>query len=1714
MTNKISTFAIACLILLSTLIILPSKEVSATGWYDHSVRPYSDDYEGAGYYDYERSEWSSTFSSTFSEIEVRPIIDNMGDTVGLVLFSFVPHGFYLNEEGDGQYVANLDYTLGVRVIVDPDTPQLWDDTHKLGIESVKLISEFNAPEYTGSNQENYNEVKIENKILHAGHSTVYGVYSPDFIEDGEINTADDLDLWNDEWISYNYGLETRDQVQEYFKYIKLGIDNSVGITYPWVRVGTKAVGYMLNLEALIYEDQNTPLTDDLAHNYVLNGAPVDYDTEAIWDYDVGIYEYRSVVSTNNWYRGRMTIEDWDPSNWREIHELFTCEIALENEQYWQITVESFDYDVVLDNSPRWSLPSIPKSNIISATGITDSSFTLNWEENPLDFLYQNYHVYVSTDPAFVPDVDTTGLELVSTQTPKDNTAFLVTGLNQVTTYYCTIITETKETDSTTGKPRFSRSDVFQVTTKSEPPIIDVKVADYGWFSSDPGSIINVEFTNNGGSDLDYARYKIGAAGTWQNIFTTDTPSYTTDWSVDWAALSEGVNTIYIEAYNLEGTVNSATITFKKDTVGPSCSIFEIVSGGYSYVDGTNIHYRPDVSTSFTIKIAASDASSGLNRAEGGEVFGMTPIDNTLSATTPEFNLFYNYDIPGGDSPYDGLLTITVYDNAGNSNACTVTFISDVLPPPLDMTINNGASYTTSQSVTLNINAPDADSMRFGYTPTKTTTSSFSRGSSHPYEPNTDMTWILPGVGNGVGKTMYHFYQLSLPVNDMGNRDYIYLWDEHGNSQTFTYINNGSPWTIYFEGTVRIKLVSGAGTQDYGFHLDKYTTNHWTSWQSFSSTKSWTLQGSSSGTKTVYCEIQDSLGQIVSDSDSIYHYIHQLNLVTSSTSSISLSWSRYPGADFIRYDLHRSGSASFTPSSSNKIYSTTEPSSTSYSDSGLASSTKYYYKLAVYKSSGTIWTASEGRTAKSGGGGGGGAACPYIYTWDGSDYVIDNNVLPESEKYQRGLLDVEDSYVLSSPLVEKDELLQLGIYEFENEHSFFDKLSLTAIDHPIGTRMSQNTNGDTIGYNDNLISPISAIRSDIVSVSSELSTEDDWSIVGEKDDWVLLDFGTINNFDQLKLVIRANSKLEGSYSPNIHPPPSFPKLDYSLRVQYQNINDEWTDIDSISPREEYSNSVVNLDGYFSPGQDIVIQIYWTKFHRLDFVGLDTGSEVSFSYSNTELINANHSRHGDVTTRLHEVDEIYSETQPTDWLHLNFSKPETLSTGYERSYIFNVTGHYYTVKYLGMSQEVDVEVQLQNYDISTEALVIINRQNGAYDIEAVAQATLTSINSSVSISFDRFPDYEYSMAIIFDNSLSDTLVETTLSSGFGAETIITNYDADLFIYEPISDELISMTGSWSHPLSKNISVYKNVEFNFEVMGRPVPWYTDYNNGNMTSIHWDFGDGNESYELSPSHAYTSPGEYLVICNMTFYYEERFVDVTEYLLILVPIVEPEAVIEIYQEVDLNLRIAGRKDNSVTVNIFEDGILIDEVTLTRTSGQPNEATIPIKKYIDKTYSFTLVYEAVHKGSNPTKLTFISGDEKEKFSYKFKTKNGFYQTIDVDSSLFYEVTEENYEYIFDASESYDIDGEIIAYEWDFGDGTVATGSYVVHQYFQDMDDDDDHEDDDDDDEESDDDRDDEEDDEPDDDDNDDHISAIFQITLTVRDDDGTVATISQKVEVS
>jgi PKD repeat protein len=157
-------------------------------------------------------------------------------------------------------------------------------------------------------------------------------------------------------------------------------------------------------------------------------------------------------------------------------------------------------------------------------------------------------------------------------------------------------------------------------------------------------------------------------------------------------------------------------------------------------------------------------------------------------------------------------------------------------------------------------------------------------------------------------------------------------------------------------------------------------------------------------------------------------------------------------------------------------------------------------------------------------------------------------------------------------------------------------------------------------------------------------------------------------------------------------------------------------------------------------------------------------------------------------------------------------------------------------------------------------------------------------------------------------------------------------------------------------------------------------------------------------------------------------------------------------------------------------GIAITTLEITRAMDDcaPTSATTTLKKYMERNYEIVLTYNATHKGANPTWVNVSSSDTVESFHVNFNTKNGFNQRTIRDSSYLEIVATNTHQYYFNASGSFDPDGTIVSYEWDFGDGCSDEGIFFEHIFLE---------------------------------------HGTYMVTLTVIDDDGAIAKEMLMVEV-
>jgi len=294
--------------------------------------------------------------------------------------------------------------------------------------------------------------------------------------------------------------------------------------------------------------------------------------------------------------------------------------------------------------------------------------------------------------------------------------------------------------------------------------------------------------------------------------------------------------------------------------------------------------------------------------------------------------------------------------------------------------------------------------------------------------------------------------------------------------------------------------------------------------------------------------------------------------------------------------------------------------------------------------------------------GGGGGCPYVYTWDGQQYVMDNNLLPASEMSNGA--DVEDRYRLEQPLVPMYQVTRSSVYslqirEFEHEHDYFDQVKLLAVDHSSNVNVAVSPYGEILTYS-NPASAIFAVDDNGVDVLSQLSSVDGNYYEGYNGSYIILNFGNVNS-ENAKLVLRTDR----------------PPLKMSIHIQVQDPAGNWTDIATIIPRTYWATDIIDVSSYLPSrsNTELKVRLYFTASHKIDYVGLDTTPQASVKTYEANLISAIHSTQGNVKPLLMKNDQTYAELTPGQQIQLTFLLPNNRNE--ERTFILYAEGHYSTI-----------------------------------------------------------------------------------------------------------------------------------------------------------------------------------------------------------------------------------------------------------------------------------------------------------------------------------------------------------------------------------------------------------------------------------------------------
>ncbi|MDI6916192.1 MAG: PKD domain-containing protein, partial [Thermoplasmatales archaeon] len=151
---------------------------------------------------------------------------------------------------------------------------------------------------------------------------------------------------------------------------------------------------------------------------------------------------------------------------------------------------------------------------------------------------------------------------------------------------------------------------------------------------------------------------------------------------------------------------------------------------------------------------------------------------------------------------------------------------------------------------------------------------------------------------------------------------------------------------------------------------------------------------------------------------------------------------------------------------------------------------------------------------------------------------------------------------------------------------------------------------------------------------------------------------------------------------------------------------------------------------------------------------------------------------------------------------------------------------------------------------------------------------------------------------------------------------------------------------------------------------------------------------------------------------------------------------------VNVTLRVSGTKYKTVNMTISNDNGVLGNVSITREPGCPDTKTISIIMDSSQTYIIVLDYTAEEKGANPVWLTVeyrnISNKNQTHLVFnanKNETQTRMFNLTELLDMMIRGVCLMRFE-----SVSYDPDGNIAGYEWEFDDGTASTDMFVYHYY--------------------------------------------------------------------
>ncbi|MEJ2251403.1 MAG: hypothetical protein P8Y97_17340, partial [Candidatus Lokiarchaeota archaeon] len=302
------------------------------------------------------------------------------------------------------------------------------------------------------------------------------------------------------------------------------------------------------------------------------------------------------------------------------------------------------------------------------------------------------------------------------------------------------------------------------------------------------------------------------------------------------SIGDGFKTVYYEIRNNAGLTHKTTDTIGLDTVNPTGSI--MINNGDTWTNSTNVNFT----------LTYNDATSGISQVR----YSNDGISwSSWEAASP----IKTWTLTIGDSP-SKTIYYEIRDNAGRVSQYTDTIGLDTVNPDGSIIINNNDDWTISSSVTLSLTYNDITS---GISDVRYSNDGITWSSWETASPT--KTWIL-SIGDGFKTVYYKIKDNAGRVSQYTDTIGLDTVDPTGS----IIINDESIWT----NSTNVILTLTYNDITSGVLEVRYSNDgiSWSSWETASPIKAWTLTIGDGSSKTVYYEIKDNAGRVSQYMDTI------------------------------------------------------------------------------------------------------------------------------------------------------------------------------------------------------------------------------------------------------------------------------------------------------------------------------------------------------------------------------------------------------------------------------------------------------------------------------------------------------------------------------------------------------------------------------------------------------------------------------------------------------------------------------------------------------------------------------------------------------------------------------------------------------------------------------------------------------------------------------